>query len=310
MRRGSGSPTEPKPRPLLTWIITRLIHLFAMLPLRAIQLVGAVVGNLAWLLRLRERRVTEINLQIAFPDLDRAARRRLTRRSMVETAKTFAELSAGWIWSHEKMLRHIHGVHGEPVVRQALAEGRGVILAGPHLGNWEIGGIELSTRFPLTALYQRPRLMELEPVIKASRERLGATMVPAGMSAVRILLAALRRGEMIGILPDQEPGDGMGIFVPLFGVQANTMMLLSKLAARTGALVVMGYAKRLPRGRGFDLHYLAATEEISDPDVERSATALNREIERLIRLCPEQYLWSYKRYRIRPPGERNPYATK
>lgn len=280
-----------------------------MLPLWTIQAAGATIGRIAGLLPIPERTVAEINVGIAFPELAPAERRRLARRSMIETAKTFAEFSAAWCWSCERIGRHVRTVHGDAAIRRALANGRGVILAAPHLGSWEIGGIEVSKRFPMTTLYRRPRLAELEPLVKSGRERMGAELVPSGLTAVRTLLAALRRGELVAILPDQEPAEGMGIFVPFFGVQANTMTLLSKLAARTGALVVMGYAERLPRGRGFDLHFITTSDEIGDADLERSAAALNREVERCVRRCPEQYIWSYKRFRIRPPGgAKNPYA--
>jgi len=122
-------------------------------------------------------------------------------------------------------------------------------------------------------------------------------------------MAALKRGEKVGILPDQDPSEGMGVFVPFFGVEANTMTLLSKLARRSGALVVVAYAQRLPRGRGFDAYFFPVGDDVLSADVERSAAALNETVERCVRHCPQQYMWSYKRYRTPPPGGRNPYSA-
>jgi len=304
---GQSYQTPPPRRPVLAWLILLLHRIIGLLPLSAVHLIATALSGAASFLPTRERHVSEINLGIAFPDLDKAARRRLVRKSMIETAKTFAEGSAVWSWSRERILNHIGDVSGEERVRQAIDSGRGVILAAPHLGNWEIVGMYCSTRYPLTGLYQKPRLLELESLFKASRERFGARLVPAGLGAVRTLTRALKRGEMIAILPDQDAGSGLRVFVPFFGETANTMTLLSRLAARTRALVVIAYAERLPGSRGFHMHFVPASEEIYDDDIERSAASLNRDVERCVRRLPQQYLWSYKRFRIRPPGTRSPY---
>jgi KDO2-lipid IV(A) lauroyltransferase len=251
--------------------------------------------------------VTDANLRLAYPELDPPARRRLARRSLRETGKTFAEFAAVWTWSRERLLRQIAEVSGEGPVREALACGRGVIIAGPHLGNWELGGAYCSLHHAMTTLYQRPRIVELDPLSRRYRERFGARLVPAGVSAVRTLFAALHRGGMIGIMPDQDAGTGLGVFAPFFGQPANTMMLLPRLAAHARALVVITYAERLRDGR-FHLRFVPASAGIDDPDVERAAAVLNTDVERAVRAAPEQYLWSYKRFRIRPPGFPDPYA--
>jgi len=305
---GQTYSTPPPRRPVLASLIVLLHKIIGALPLWAVHGVAAVLAGAASVLPTRERHVSEVNLRIAFPDLDAADRRRLVRKSMIETAKTFAEGSAVWGWSRERILAHIGGVSGEERVREAIESGQGVILAAPHLGNWELVGIYCSMSYPLTGLYQRPRLLELETLFKASRERFGAKLVPAGLGAVRTLTRALRRGEMLGILPDQDAGSGLGVFVPYFGEPANTMTLLPRLAARTGALVVIAYAERLPRSRGFHMHFVPASDDIYEDDIERAAASMNVDIERRVRDLPEQYLWSYKRFRIRPPGMRSPYA--
>jgi len=283
------------------------IRAFGALTLTVPRLLGTVVGRVGAVLPIRERWVTEANLRLAFPELDPAARRRLARRSLVETARTFAEFGVVWTQSRERVLGLIRRVTGEDAVREALARGRGVIAAGPHLGNWELAGAYCSMRYRMTSLYQKPRIVELEPLARKYRERFGARLVPAGVGAVRSLLAALRRGEMVGILPDQDAGTGLGVFAPFFGQPTNTMMLLPRLAAHTSALVVLVYAERLEREGGFHLHFAPTSPGIDDPAVERSAAVLNGDIERAVRAIPEQYMWSYKRFRIRPEGFPDPY---
>jgi KDO2-lipid IV(A) lauroyltransferase len=277
------------------------------LPLPLIHALGTAVGVAASVVPVRERRVAEVNLRIAFPELDTRARRRLVRRSFVHIGRTWAELGALWSWRPERLLGYVREVEGEPVVRAGIESGRGVILAAPHLGAWELLGVYCSARYPMTTLYRSPRLRELEAFVKSARGRCGARLVPAGRGAVRALRRALGRGEMVGMLPDQDAGLGQGIFVPFFGQPANTMVLLPRLAARTHAAVVLGYAERLPRAAGYRLRFVAASEGIYDRDLGRAAASMNRDIERLIRSVPEQYLWSYKRFRIRPPGVPDPY---
>lgn len=206
-----------------------------------------------------------------------------------------------WLGSPEQVLKSVREVHGETHIQQALAGGRGVIIAAPHLGCWEMVNYYLSSRYPLTAMY-RPQAGAVDQVILDSRERMGATLVPADRRGVRALSAALKRDELIGILPDQDPGAG-GVFVDFFGVSAHSPVLLSKLANKSGAQVILAYAARLPGGRGFDLHFRLGSPVISDVDVSTATAALNRDVEACIREIPDQYLWTYRRFRRRPPGE-------
>jgi KDO2-lipid IV(A) lauroyltransferase len=148
-------------------------------------------------------------------------------------------------------------------------------------------------------------MRSLEPLMQAGRNR-GEAMksVPADMRGVRAMLKALKRGEAIGILPDQVPGVGEGEWVEFFGKPAYTMTLVGRLAEQTRAPVLLCYSERLPRGRG----YRFSVEPMLPPrPPESPVRALNRSLEHIIRRCPEQYLWSYNRYKVpagvRPPGE-------
>ena len=279
------------------------------MPLRAVHALGSLLGTLGCLILSRERRVTEVNLGIAFSELDERERRRLARRSMIETARTMVELGAVWTWSNKRVLGLVREAEGEDAVREVLDSGRGVILALPHLGCWELVGQYYSSSYRMTGLYRAPRIRELEEFFRSSRERFGARLVPAGAAAVRAIRRALKRGESVAILPDQDAGEGVGIFVPFFGMLANTMILISRLAAKRDCAVFITYAERLPSAAGFRMHFVPASEGVYDADLERSATCLNRDIERCVRSLPDQYLWSYKRFRIRPAGTPDPYRV-
>lgn len=279
-----------------------LLRLLARLPLPLLHGLGVLLGTAAWLIPNRYRRITLRNLELCFPDLTPAARRHLARHSLVETGKTLLETPLLWFASRERLLGLIREVRGEAVLERARTAG-GVVMVTPHLGSWELGGLYLSLRHGITSLYRPPRRAALEATIRTARERLGARLVPTDAGGIRKLYQALVRGELIGILPDQDPRAQGGAFAPFFGVPANTMTLLPRLAHKGRAPVVFGFAERLPWGGGFRVHYLPAPTGIDSDDPAIAAAALNRGVEQCVRLAPAQYQWSYKRFRTRPPGE-------
>jgi KDO2-lipid IV(A) lauroyltransferase len=280
-----------------------LLRLFALLPLRVAHAVGGALGWLAYVIPNDLRRVTLVNLAHCLPELDERARRRLARRSLMETGKTVTELGAIWFWSPKRVAALVGKVIDEDVFRSAIGEGKGVILVTPHLGAWEMNSLHFGQSYPLTALYRPPRMQELDDLVRVSRERMGSRLVPTTASGVKALYKALDKGEVIGILPDQDPGKGGGVFAPFFGVAANSMILLPRLAQKTGAPVIFIYAERLAKGRGYNIHVHRASNHIYDADLAVSATAMNAAVEACVREVPEQYQWSYKRFKTRPKGE-------
>jgi KDO2-lipid IV(A) lauroyltransferase len=218
------------------------------------------------------------------------------------------ETPLAWQGSRQRLLRLVRAVHGEALLQQGIDAGKGVIIASPHLGSWEIIGQYLQTRHPLTCMYKPPENPTLEQMMCEGRMHLGMQLAPTDAGGVRTLLAALKRGELIGILPDQDPDEGgAGIFVPFFGIQARTMTLLPKLAAKSGATVLVAYAERLSWGRGYAIRFHACDEAIRDKDQEVAAAAMNRAVEVAVKECPDQYQWSYKRFRHRPNREPSLY---
>ncbi len=239
-----------------------------------------------------------------FPELDRQQIKALSKASLRHTTMTALEMGKCWLWPIERTLGLIKEVEGKDVLERAVAEGKGVIVLAPHLGNWEIFGYYISELMTTTFLYQPPKDIHLDAMIKANRGRGKARLAPTNRQGVADLLRALKNKEGVGILPDQEPAEESGLFAPFFAIQALTMTLVSKLVARTGARVVCGFALRLPDGEGFKVIIKDADTLIYDKEPVQSVTGLNRSVEHCVREALEQYQWEYKRFKRRPDGRR------
>lgn len=276
----------------ISWLWRRL----SRWPLSRLWRVSSSLGPLVYRLNKREREVTERNLDVVYPELSLSERKAFAQQSLRHSTATMLELGHAWMAEPHKVEAGILAVYGRDKLDNARTEGRGVIVLAPHFGNWEVLNFWLSSHFPFTAMYEPPKITALDPVIRHGRERMGANLVPTNPRGVAALLKALKRSEAIGILPDQEPDWGSGVFAPFFGRDAYTATLLPKLVARTQARVVTGVALRIP-GKGFEIHFLDADERVYSDDDVISATGVNACVEAAVALEPTQYQWEYKRYR-------------
>ena len=286
-----------------------LLRLLALLPLRILHAIAVPIGWLAWWAPWRKHAVIDTNLKLCFPDLDERSRQKLHREHLVEMIRLVLESGAVWYWPEKRLLRHVVSVEGWTAVDTLLRRGEGALLVGAHFGNWEILPLFLSTRAPLAALYKAPRRKDLDAAITTSRSRFGARLIASGSPAMRQMLASLRRGELIGLLADQQPKQGEGVFAPFFGQPALTMTLVNRLARKTGTPVVFASATRIP-GRGWALRFEPAESAIAADDSLAGIAVMHDWLEATIRECPAQYLWSYKRYSLRPPGEPGIYPKR
>ena len=297
-------------RRLLVHFLRLTMKCVSLSPLILIQSYGFLIGRFIDWTNLSVKRICERNLRIAFPEQNPKERNALLRRSLNELGRTILETTALWTWNEKKIKNCIAEVHGKAAVDQAFQAGNGVLILAPHLGAWEMLGLHLSFEYKVTSLYRPPRLDNIEVETRAFRERFGAKLVPTTLVGVTALIRALGRNEMAAVLPDQDPGKSGGIHAPFFGQPANTMQLASRLAARTGCKIFFAYAERLRRGRGYDIHYIPASETIGSSDPLQAAIALNQGIQECILRKPSQYLWSYKRYKNPPSGEACPYSHR
>lgn len=291
-------------------LINFLARVLSGISLRANHRIGAFIGWIAWTCRTPVRTITLINLKLCFPQWSEADRQRIGKASAIETGKALTE--SLWLWKRppSDVQNKITIVEGEHLLRKAQQAEAGLIIATPHLGSWECACLPLVVDRPITCLYQPPRMASLEPLLIAGRTNLGARLTPLDTSGIKQVLTELKQGHTIGILPDQEPDASSGHFAPMFAQPANTMFLLAKFAHRAKAQVLFCFCKRLPKGAGWHVHYYPSTSGVADTDKAIATKALNESVEQCIMACPEQYLWNYKRFRIRPDGLRRDYKDK
>lgn len=270
-----------------------LLRLLACLPLPLLHAKGAALGWLMYLgsARLR-RRMRDFIRQSGLPAS--------AWQSAAEMGKALTELPVLWLRSPRHTAALVKQVQGWELIEQAQQAGTGIIFLTPHLGCFEITSHYYARHHPITVLFRPPKLGWLEPILTRGRQRDNITLAPANAHGVKQLLQALKRKEAVGILPDQVPGAGEGVWAPFFGRPAYSMTLAARLAARSGATVLMVYGERLGWGRGYRLAIRPFNGTMPE-DATESVRLINHAIEALIAELPNQYLWSYNRYK-RPRG--------
>ncbi len=282
-----------------------LIRLIARLPISMAHRLGAGAGLIATYWPNRQRRNALMNIALCMPQLSRDEQRRMRNRNLKAFGQTYCEIAYLWLRPVEQVLSLVREVRGAELLQRRAGEG--LIVLSPHIGAWELAGLYLAAQGP-TAIFYKPQKY-LDDLIRGARARSGAELAPITTKGIRVLVQALERGEYVGILPDQEPkADKGAVFAPFFSLPAFTMLLVNRLARRTGAPVIFMFAERLESGAGFRVHCIAAPEGIDSEDDNEAATALNRGIEQCVMTCPEQYLWPYKRFRRRPEGALKVYT--
>ena len=280
-----------------------LLRLTGRLSLPTLHRAGAALGWVLLRVPNAVRGKARATLSLAITEIG-GETRQLLAESMREAGKSVFEICRIWSGNPERQLELVREVRGLDLFVHARDAGRGLIVAAPHLGCWELLNFWLCRQTPIAIAYRPPRQTALEPLLIRARGVLAADQVRAdGPAGVRKLYKRLLDNGVVGILPDQQPKLGEGEFAPFFGVPALTMVLLSRLAQRTGATVLFSFAERLPLGAGFRLHFLPAPDGIGDEDLPTAIAALNRGVENCVRIAPAQYQWHYKRYAIRPPGD-------
>ncbi len=282
-----------------------LFHLLGWLPLRLLHGIGACLGWIAYLASPAYRRHLRENLGFAYGV---AEARRILPRAIVHFGQGIVETPRVWMRSQADVVAQVCEVSGWELAEAAWQRGQGVIFLTPHLGSFEMIVQYLGARLPTTVLYREAKQPWLRALIQEGRGGGKVDLAPSDLGGVRRLLRALKRRQAVLILPDQVPGSGEGEWIDFFGRPALTMTLAARLTETSPAALLLIYAQRLPGGAGFRVHVRAPQAPIDGTPPQR-ARAINREIEALIRLAPEQYLWGYNRYKVpagvRPPQERH-----
>ena len=271
-----------------------MLKLLAKLPLCIVHFLGSVLGWLTYLSYPKYANFINQNLKLSNLTKNDVSFKKTLHRNISETGKAFLETFAIWFQDYSKLSKWYQGCIGWEHVESALGKGRGIIFLTPHLGCFEITSLYYGQFHPITVLFRPPRQDWLMPLINQGRQRGNVSLAPANAQGVKLLLQALKRGEAIGILPDQAPHEGEGDWAPFFGRPAYTMTLASKLAQKSGAQVLMAFGERLPNGRGYHIHIKPVDQNGID-----TPALLNQEIEKAISQCPSQYMWVYDRYKVR-----------
>ena len=282
-----------------------LFELLARLPLSVLHRLGTLLGWATYLFSRQYAARLQENLRNAGIGKSDSELRKLLHSNIREAGKGVMELP--WVWGRplERVVASVKQCHGWNDVEAAYAQERGLIFLTPHVGCFEVISLYIASHMPMTIMYRAPRWKFLDILMHQGRERGMTKLVGADLGGVRQLLKALKRGENIGVLPDQVPGNGEGEWASFFGRPAYTMTLIGRLFEARGSPVVMCYCERLSNGAGYELHFsllnLEATQSIPQQ--------INSALEAVIRNNPEQYLWSYNRYKV-PRGVLPPNAGK
>nr|WP_310565875.1 lysophospholipid acyltransferase family protein [Hydrogenophaga sp.] len=287
----------------MTSFVQFLFRMFSVLPLALLHALGWGLGWLSFLGSGRYRRRLLAHARLA------GVARGTVLASVGEAGKLVAELPRLWLGRPVAV-----DWDGADCIGAAQAQGRGVLFLTPHLGCFEITAQAYAQRFgarqPMTVLFRPARQPWLRDLVADSRQRPGLRTAPTTLAGVKQLIKALKAGEVVGLLPDQVPPDGQGVWAPFFGRDAYTMTLSARLAHAANAQVLLAWGERLSWGRGYRVHvrrYDEATWGVLSSDAATAARQINQAMESLVRECPRQYLWSYDRYKSpathRAPGD-------
>ncbi|BCD85609.1 lipid A biosynthesis lauroyl acyltransferase [Pseudomonas solani] len=288
-------------------LVVGFLRLFALLPWGVVQRLGAAIGWLMWRLPNRSREVVRINLSKCFPELNAAELNERTRLSLMDIGRTLTESACAWIWPAQKSIGLVREVEGLDVLQEALASGKGVVGITSHLGNWEVLNHFYCDQCKPIIFYRPPKLKAVDELLRKQRVQLGNRVAPSTREGILSVIKEVRKGGAVGIPADPEPSLSSGLFVPFLGTTALTSKFVHGMLSGGKARGVFLHALRLPDGSGFKVILEAAPEAMYSEDVETSVAAMSAVVERYVRTYPTQYMWSMKRFKKRPEGEKRWY---
>lgn len=285
-------------------ILTRFLRLIGLIPWPLLSASGAALGGLAYILAAPPRRIAMINVALCFPDLSLRARRRIVRRHFVAIGQNALAIARLWWAPAEELECRVRFV-GRDAYDEALRAGRNVILLAPHFLGLEVGGIRASLERPVVSMFRPPKTA-LAAALLSRRRRFGAVLW-RNDAPLRSLIRTIREGKPFYYLPDLDPGQADSVDAPFFGIPIPTLTALARIARLTDAVVLPCFTRKLPGGQGFEVTIRPPLSPFPTDDVLADATRMNAAIEEGIRLMPEQYLWTYRRFkRLRRDGK-SPY---
>jgi len=297
----------PQPKYWLPWLVLGMFRLFGLLPQWVVWYGGMVLGELTYY--LHRTSTIRVNIALCFPALSQKQQKRLRRRYYHYVGRTFLGLGTAWYASEEKMRRLVK-VKGREHLLAAQASKKSILFLAPHFLPLEMGGIYISfAEGNFVGFYRKPRNPLFHHAIRYFMSRFGGSVIER-YDNLRPLLRAMQKSKIIYYLPDQDPdrSDDSFVFADFFGVPAATYTAFARLAKTGNAKAVPVFTRMLPRGAGYEVEYLPALANFPSGDDLADAERINKVIETAIKESPEQYLWSYRRFKTRPNGAPPPYG--
>lgn len=297
------------PRFWLLWLGLGLLWLVTQLPYRALLTIGRLLGAGMYRVAGERRRIAARNLELCFPEKSAKERKQLLKENFASTGIAFFEMAMSWWWSRQRLARLAH-VEGLEHLKQAQLDGKGVILMALHFTTLEIGAALLGQKHTIDGMYREHGNPLFDFIQRRGRERHNLDSLAVEREDVRGMLKLLRAGRAIWYAPDQDYGAKQSIFVPLFGIQAATVTATSKFARLGKALVVPFTQERLADGSGYRLVIHPPLTDFPGESDEVDCLRINQWVEASVCECPEQYLWTHRRFKSRPPGEAKLYEKR
>ena len=301
-----SNPVTEKSYPLFQiqywpyWLIIGVLRLFACLPYPLLLKMGKGIGLLMYRLSTKGRRTAEINIKLCFPEWTDVARKALLIKNFETAGISIMETALSW-WGKEHQLQPLLKVYGREHIEQALAKGKGIILCSAHFMSLELTGRLFASQQPFAVIYRPQKNAVLDSMAKHYRRRIYRKIIARG--DLRAMINYLKNNGVVWYTPDIDAGLKNSIFASFFNVPAATITATVRLADISQAQVLCAFPFRREDNSGYDLHIQAPLTDYPSRDPLQDATTINQLIETAIRLAPEQYLWQYKRFKTRPPGE-------
>ncbi len=286
-----------------------VLKLVALLPWQAVQALGAGIGWLMWKIPNSSREVARTNLNHCFPELNANEIDQLTGRSLQGIGKSFTESACAWIWPPAKTLEYVREVEGLEVLQEALASGKGVVGITSHLGNWEVLNHFYCAQCKPIIFYRPPKLKALDELLKTQRVQQGNRVAPSTREGIISVIKEVRNGGSVGIPADPEPSLSSGEFVPFLGTTALTSKFVAGMLGgkQDKVSAVFLHAIRLDDGSGFKVVFEAAPDDMYSTDTYTAVSAMSRVLASYVQRWPDQYMWTMKRFKKRPAGEKRWY---
>ena len=282
--------------PLKGFIAVNFLKFLYILPKTLTLFITGMVAKLSY--TGSKKSIVLTNLKFAYPELTQQQIEQLADKSVAQSGHQLPEFLTAWFGSKAQIENQLVNVKNIDILDQLRRENRPIIIATPHIGNWELLGQWVQINYPMTALYSASRIPQMDQMVLNARSKFGGTHCAADRKGILNLLRRLKAGDLTLVLPDQVPKVGSGIYVPFFDKPAYTMTLIHKLIQKTNAQLVFGYCIRQENCKDFEINLELPTFDNSGKDVEIFNRSMNEQIEKIIKEHPEQYLWEYKRYKF------------